>query len=123
MSFYYCVVHKYATKGKAIYDKGCVTTEKFVPLTEILIKNQQKILHWTAGGSNLEFRILDTFLKDVYPRFRFFIVKPGISARPLKTGHIQEFLDHLSSVFPSPLDNLTLWFDVIKVYKFNSLLL
>ena len=77
--------------------------------------------HWTAGGSNLEFRILDTFLKDVYPRFRFFIVKPGISARPLKTGHIQEFLDHLSSVFPSPLDNLTLWFDVIKVYNFNLL--
>ena len=33
--------------------------------------------------------------------------------------HIQEFLDHLSSVFPSPLDNLTLWFDVIKVHKFN----
>ena len=61
------------------------------------------------------------FGRTLYPRFRFFIVKPGISARPLKTGHIQEFLDHLSLVFPSPLDNLTLWFDVIKVYNFNLL--
>ena len=35
--------------------------------------------------------------------------------------HIQEFRDHLNSVFPSPLDKLTLLFDVIKVYKSNLL--